>query len=60
MVFDFLSDDDLTVAVFSIIVETTIGYLIGPEAAHYFLTTLASASLDLVLIDSAIKSPKVK
>lgn len=28
--FDFISDDNLTVAVFSIIVDTTIGYLTGP------------------------------
>lgn len=32
--FDFISDDNLPVAVFSIIADTTIGYLIGPQAAR--------------------------
>lgn len=28
--FDFISDGNFTVALFSIIVDTTVGYLIGP------------------------------
>lgn len=60
--FDFISDGNLTVAVFSIIVDATVGYLIGPKAAHYFLTTFASASLDLFFffIESSNKTGKVK
>lgn len=52
--FAFVSGNNHTVAVCSIIVDTT-EHLTGPKAAHHFLPTFASASFDLFLIDNVIK-----